>query len=276
MPGTSILTREQLDEFDHRGILRLAGLLSTDRVRRAREHVQRRLALVGLWKDGLWRLSDTPRPQWPATGLKTSKVIGNKHPSVEALLEEPALLSAVEALLEGHTFDRTFYRRPQVLFTRPNSDAWTVPAGWHVDLPRLASGRRPGVQLFIFLDTVEPRGGGTLMIAGSHRLLNESRFIRVKELRHLLCRDAYFRELYAEAPIGGDDRGRLLGKTVEVGKVALEVVELTGAPGDAYFTDLRMLHTGAPNAAEQPRLMATYRFVRADVVRELTEAFGWE
>ncbi|MGH8144053.1 MAG: hypothetical protein ACREU2_16240, partial [Steroidobacteraceae bacterium] len=65
---------------------------------------------------------------------------------MEALLDEPALLSTVIALLDGHTFDRTVYKRPQVLFTLPNSDSWTVPTTWHVDVPRLASGRRPGVQ----------------------------------------------------------------------------------------------------------------------------------
>ena len=42
---------------------------------------------------GAWRLSNVPRPQWPATGLRPSKAIGNKHPDVEALLEEPALLA---------------------------------------------------------------------------------------------------------------------------------------------------------------------------------------
>jgi len=61
-----------------------------------------------------------------------------------------------------------------------------------------------------------------------------------------------------------------------VGDVALEVVELTGVPGDAFFTDLRVLHAGAPNAADHPRMMATHRFVRPDVVQELTEAYGWE
>jgi hypothetical protein len=276
MSGTPALTPEQLEEFDRRGVLRLPGLFSPDRVRRAREHVQLRLARHGLWKDGAWCLDDTPRPRWPATGLKTSKVIGNKHPDVEALLEEPAVLSAVEALLGGCAFDRTIYKRPQVLFTLPNSDTWTVPAGWHVDTPRLPSNRRPGVQLFTFLDTVEPRGGGTLVIAGSHRLLNEGRFIRVRELRGLLCRETFFRELYNEADVGIEDRSRLLGRTVAVDDVELEVIELIGDPGDAYFTDLRLLHTAAPNTAKYPRIMATHRFVLADVLLELAEAYEWE
>ena len=278
MPGKSTLTPEQFAEFDRRGVVRLAGLFSPDTVRRAREYVQLRLASAGLWKNGAWNLAHVPRPRWPATGLKPSKVIGNRHPDVEALLEEPALLAAVDVLLDGADFERTIFRRPQILFTLPNSDSWTVPHGWHVDLPRLASGRRPGVQVFAFLDTVAPRGGGTLVIAGSHRLLNDGRALRVKEMTELLCRDTFLRELYTEAPASADsgDRARLQGQTGSTGDIALQVMELTGSPGDAYLMDLRVLHTAAPNAAAYPRIMATHRFVRADVMQELAETFGWE
>jgi ectoine hydroxylase-related dioxygenase (phytanoyl-CoA dioxygenase family) len=165
------------------------------------------------------------------------------------------------------------YSRPQVLFTLPNSDTWTVPTGWHVDIPRLAGGMCPGVQLFTFLDTVEPRGGGTLVIAGSHRLLNEGRVIKVRQMRNLLCRDAYFRDLYCDTQ--PRDRTSLLGQAVKVGDVTLEVMEMTGAPGDAYLTDLRVLHSGAPNATGRPRVMATHRFVREDIMDELAAAVGW-
>ncbi len=274
MPAPSILTREQLDEFERRGVLPLRGLLAADRVRRAREYVQHRLARFGLWKDGRWCLGAVPRPEWPATGLGPSQAIGNEHPDVEGLLEEPALLCAVAALLGGCALDRTRSGPPQILFTLPNSDTWMVPAtNWHVDFPRLATGRRPGVQLFAFLDTVEPRGGGTLVVAGSHRLLNDKRFVRSKALRRLLGRETFFRELYSPERAGGEDRARLLGEAGAVGDVPLEVIELTGAPGDAYFTDPRVLHTAAPNATDRPRIMATHRFVPVDVLPELARAF---
>jgi hypothetical protein len=277
MTGTFALTPEQIDEFDRRGVLRLAGLLSPERVRRAREHVQLRLAQLGLWKNGAWRLGKIARPQWPASGPSISDVISNKHPDVEALIDDPGVLAAVDALLPGCAIDRTMSGPPQILLTLPNSDAWTVPTiGWHVDNPRLASGRGPGVQLFTFLDTVEPGGGGTLVVAGSHRLLNEGRFIRSKDLKRLLGREAFFRELYAEMPASVKDRDRLIGWTGSAGDVALEVVELSGAAGDAYFTDLRVLHAGAPNVADHPRMMATHRFVRADVAQELTQGYGWK
>jgi len=209
MPGNLTLTTEQLDEFDRRGVVRLAGLFSHDRVRRAREYVQIRLASGGLWKNGAWSLSNVPRPQWPATGLRPSKAIGNKHPDVEALLEEPALLAAVNILLDGADLEHTLCRRPQVLF----------------------------------------------------------------EITQLLRREAFLSELYTEAPT--DERARLLGQTGSLGDVALQVMELTGSRGDAYLMDLRVLHTAAPNAADHPRIMATHRFIRADVMQELTGTPGW-
>jgi hypothetical protein len=273
VPQTFTLTAEQREEFDRLGVLRLKGLLRVDSLRRAREAVLRPLERLGLWKDGAWRLGDAPRPRWPDSGLKTSKVIGNKHTELEELIEEPALLAAVDALLDGRTFDRSIYKRPQVLFTLPNADTWMLPSGWHVDCPRLASGERPGVQLFAFLDAVEPRGGGTLVIGGSHRLLNDGRFIRTKEIRRFLQHQAFFREVCAETPVAVPESVRL-PKGV-VGDVPLEVVELTGAPGDAWLMDLRVLHVGAPNASNRPRMMVTHRFMRADLTQEVAEGYGW-
>ena len=60
-----------------------------------------------------------------------------------------------------------------------------------------------------------------------------------------------------------------------MGDVALELVELAGSPGDAWFVDMRVLHAGAPNACARPRLMATHCFLRADGVAELADGHGW-
>ena len=271
MTNPPALTADQRAEFDRRGMLRLPGLLSVDRVRRARDYVLSRLERAGLWKGGEWRLDGRPKPQWPDSGVKSSKVIGNRHPDLEALIDEPALLAVVDLLLEGDAFDRELFKRPQAMVTLPNADAWFVPTGWHADPPRLASGRGPGVQMFAFLDGVEPRGGGTVVVAGSHRLLNEGRVMLAAEMLQRFCREPFFRDLFAEGP----DRDRLLGRVGAVGGVELEVVELTGSPGDAYLIDLRLLHSAAPNASDRPRLMATHRFWRADVIAELAQAHGW-
>ena len=278
MTRTFTLTPEQRDAFKRAGILRLDGLLSAEGVRRAREAVLRPLERLGLWKAGVWHLDALPRPQWPDTGLKTSQVIGNRHPELAALVEESALAAAVDALLEGHPYERPGpNRRPQVLFTLPNIQTWTVPSGWHSDRPRLASGQSAGVQLFAFLDVVDAYGGGTLAIAGSHHLLNEGRPIRPSEFGRLLRAEPFFADLLvADPPVASrQHRADLLHRTSAVGNVQLQIVEMTGGPGDVWLMDLRVLHVGGPNAAERPRMMLTFRYERSDLLREVADAFGW-
>jgi hypothetical protein len=275
---TFTLTPEQRDVFTRAGILRLDGLLSAEVVRSAREAVLRPLERLGLWKAGAWHLDALPRPQWPDTGLKTSQVIGNRHSELAALVEESALAAAVDALLEGHPYERPGpNRRPQVLFTLPNAQTWTVPSGWHSDRPRLASGQSAGVQLFAFLDVVDARGGGSLAIAGSHHLLNEGRHIRPSEFGRLLRAEPFFADLLVADPPADSlpHRADLLHRTGAVGNVQLQIVEMTGAPGDVWLMDLRVLHVGSPNAAERPRMMLTFRYERSDLLREVADAFGW-
>jgi len=177
------------------------------------------------------------------------------------------------ALVEGRTL-APMASHPQLLFTLPNATTWTVPATiWHLDMPRLPAGGVPGVQLFTFLEPVLPEGGGTLVVAGSHRLLNTGRFIRSKDVKARLKRWPYFRELMAK---DATDRSRFVHEVGRVDDVELKVVELCGQPGDLYLTDLRLLHTLAPNAARVPRIMLTQRFW-LDATREAAQAgFGWD
>lgn len=254
------LSSEQRDAFARDGVLRLEGLLPADAVARARAAVLEPLRDLGLWDGAAWRLEAAAR-------VKVSRDIGHKRPEVEALIAQPAVLAVVDDLLEGRAIDRTVYRRPQILFSLPDAAAWSLPAGWHTDCPRLASGEAPGVQLFTFLEPVEAGGGGTVVVAGSHRLLNDGRDLKPREINRDLRREAFFRRLYAPAGAGLPSGA--------VGGVPVRVVELTGRPGDAWVIDLRCLHAPAPNAAGRPRMMVTHRFPRADLMGEVAAAYGW-
>jgi hypothetical protein len=267
------LTREQRATFERDGVVRLDGVVPADLVAAAQTAVRRPLEAAGFWRDGAWRLDALPRPVWPDHGVRTAKTIGNKHPELEALMEAPAIRTVVDELLEGREIDRRIYPRPQVLFTLPNAEQWMMTTGWHTDAPRLASRRPAGVQVFTFLDHVAPRGGGTLVIAGSHRLLNDGQFLTAKHVHRLLGREPFFRQLWTKRPIPWADDAELPSGAID--NLPLRVMELTGAPGDAWLMDLRTLHNGAPNAGDHPRLMVTYRFVRRDVAREIAEGMGW-
>ena len=278
---------EETDEFDRLGVLKLEGLLPPDRVRPVRDAVLGPLMRAGLWTDDGWRLDDVPIPKWPHSGAARAKLVGGmyadiavlmEHPAHQAvaealmsgqplvagLIEDPALRAVVDALLGGPFIEK---RGTQLLFTLPNTHTWTLPNGWHADVPRLASGERPGVFVFTFLDTVEPRGGGTLVVAGSHRLLDCGRFIGTSEFQGLLSGAPFICELYSGPPASLDGQERLPAGVAD--GVSLQIIELTGAPGDVWLVDARCLHAVAPNAAGRPRMMAVDRLMRADLQEEL-------
>jgi hypothetical protein len=272
LPQTPQLSDAQLAQFQSQGVVKIDGLLCPQGVADARHAVLRRLEALGLWGDGKWRLDHVERPRWPATGLKPARDIGHRHPEVEALIDEPAVRAAVERLSGGGPFDHKVYPRPQILASLPNAQPWTLPTGWDVDAPRLASGNSPGLQLFAFLECTEPGGGGTVVVAGSHRLLNCGRHFKVKEINAALRAQPFFHQLF-------EGHSNLAGPTeLPAGRVddaPLKVVELTGQPGDVWLMDLRVLHAAAPNGSETPRLMITHRFIQTALMGEIGEAFGW-
>lgn len=101
------------------------------------------------------------------------------------------------------------------------------------------------------------------MVAGSHRLLNNGSRVRSKNVKKRLRRLPYFQDLMSKQSAG---RERFLtepgsAEDPDAGDVSLRVVELCGRPGDVYLTDMRLLHTLAPNATDEPRVMLTHRFV---------------
>lgn len=168
------------------------------------------------------------------------------------------LLGRIEALL-GEPAAPTLAKVPGLLFTLPNARAWTVPRSiWHVDLPRLAVAGVPGIQAFVFLDEVPPGSGGTLVVTGSHRLLNDRGFLRSKQIKRALKREPWFAALFGDR---AGDRRRFLQSGGRVGDVEVQVAELHGKAGDVALTDIRLLHTLAPNASAQPRMMLTQRYL---------------
>jgi hypothetical protein len=267
------LTPDQRQDFELRGVVRLEGLISAEGARRAREAVLRPLEQIGLWRDGAWNLDAVPPARWPLTGPKTASTIGHRHPELRALIEEPRLAALIQDLIGDCSLDPS--QHPQVLFTLPNLDHWTKPCGWHVDLPRLASGRSPGVQIFTFIDPVEAGGAAPLAVAGSHLLLNDRGGIRSKDIRRGIEAEPFFRDFYVDVRGAPSDREAFLARRARVHGVEVGLVEMTGRPVDVWLMDLRTLHASAPNTSSSPRLMMTHRFVRADVADELAEAYGW-
>ena len=262
-----MLTADQQAEFNRSGVLKVDSLLSRAAVNVGRAAVLKRFERIGLSDSKRWLLDGIPRSDWPEKGYRT-KDIGNTVQAVEKLLDEPGVRSIADKLLGHAELDCEFFKRPQILVTLPNSGEWFVPyGGWHVDEPRLSNGQCPGVQVFILLREIKPQGGGTLAIAGSHKLLNNGGFVQSRDVTKRLRKEPPLKDFmsHPRSSIDWFETGEVTTQSS-----GLKVVELTGSPGDAYFIDLRTLHSGAPNMRDEPRVMATHRFLKADAAAEMT------
>lgn len=261
-----MLSQDQHAEFDASGLLKVKSMLSAEAIEHACAAILQRFEPLGLSRGGKWQLEDTSPTGWPDKGYK-AKDIGNKIEEVERLLHEPGIKPMANALLDDAELDHEFFKRPQILVTLPNVGEWFMPNnGWHVDVPRLSTGACPGVQIFILLSEIKPGGGGTLAISGSHKLLNNEGFVRSRDVTKRLRAGPLFQDFMSQSR-STTDWFEAQAPTAE--PVEVKLVELTGSPGDVYFMDLRTLHSGAPNISQEPRVMATHRFLRADAAKEM-------
>jgi hypothetical protein len=154
--------------------------------------------------------------------------------------------------------------RPLVTFPEPGR--WDVPTGlWHWDTPAdLHTDRVRGLFVVSFVGSVRPRGGGTLILAGSHRLLIEQQHAlpaaarggSIAAQRDRFARShPWLRALTGLAPSPPDRVAAYLDQESVVDGVPVRVVELTGAPGDMVFCHPSIVHCVAPNRGEWPRFM---------------------
>jgi ectoine hydroxylase-related dioxygenase (phytanoyl-CoA dioxygenase family) len=154
--------------------------------------------------------------------------------------------------------------RPLVTFPEPG--AWELPTrNWHwdnaselhLDYPR-------GLFVASFIGPVAPRSGGTLIIAGSPRLLiKQERRVPVSQERGFGARiwerfhrsHPWLMALTGLAPSPADRIAAFMdGETIIEG-IPLRVIELTGEPGDMVFCHPLMVHCKAPNRGTRPRFM---------------------
>ncbi len=254
-----MFTATERENFAIHGLINRRNFLPPEKLANARDVIFQQLAQAGLWRNGGWSLDQSPRSTELAAGMPLVKPL-NRHPTLIDLASGEVAAAASALVNERPIFPMSAH--PALLFTLPNATTWTVPhQNWHVDLPRLPDGGIPGVQIFALLETVEPGGGGTLAVTGSHRLLNK-KGVRTSstDLRKQLKQERYFAELLADNTA---DRLRFLRVAGQMDNVALQVVEMSGEAADLYLMDLRVLHTIAPNTRPIPRLMLTQRYLLA-------------
>jgi hypothetical protein len=253
-----MLTLTQREEFEATGTLRLRGAFG---LRAAAEMTERIWALLerahGMRRDdsSSWNVTQP-------TGFQSLTRVG----AFDAIASD-ALCEDVDQLL--HDWDRPkHWGAPLVTFPEPQL-AWDVPAAqWHLDFPaRGARSPLPGLRVLAFIDTVEPRGGGTLVLTGSHRLVESLMSAGLAgsghsaEVRDRLAEHhGWLRDLWSNA---NDHRvRRFIVEGTEIDGHPLRVVELIGAPGDVVLLHPRLFHAPSRNAGKRPRMMVSQSLFR--------------
>ena len=148
-----------------------------------------------------------------------------------------------------------------------------VPSSiWHSDTPNIPGRGLTGVIVLGFINHVRPRGGGTMVITGSHRLFEaSSSAITSKMAKRKLKKYPYFRELLSSK---STDREHFFTEPGYVNDIELKVVELTGEPGDAYFVNGSVLHTITRNYHPNPRMMVRGFYGTAKLSTHYEELFA--
>ena len=265
-----MLTPQQRDDFRERGFTRVEGALPRQLAARMEAHIWHALdARKGI------------RRHDPATWVEGGvRGIGdlNREPAFRPF-GSPAITAILDDLLGPGQ-----WRHPaswgQILVTFPAAQwSWdslfqgqveVSEISWHTDYPYdTPPDQLAGVQLFCLLADLEAGGGGTLVIAGSHCVIQ--RFVRdqppetlqkmKRARRALLGSDPWLRSVSKAVSQPRPDAW-LAEQRAVIGGLPVAVAELTGNAGDVYFTHPWLLHAMSPNCNATPRLMCTQRIQR--------------
>ena len=251
-----MLTPEQRSEIARQGIVRLPGAFAGSTARAMADRVWSYLEEHrGILRDGTsWNVPG------PWVGLKTLK-----DEELFQTLHSPVLTRALNDLLgEGNWKKPRHWGGFLVTFPDCRPEEWTIPAkGWHVDGHFTHEPDSTfSIRVFTFLSEVGPRGGGTLVVKGSHRLVR--RYIRAmtpeqRQEGYSILRDRFnVSDPWLKDLTSGDQNpGRTLRFTAEheIDGVAVRVEPLCGSPGDVILAHPWFLHATAPNSGPGPRFM---------------------
>jgi len=142
---------------------------------------------------------------------------------------------------------------------------WSVPATtWHLDIhPGQVMDPWPDyVRLFAILAPLEPGGGGTVYVEGSHRLAMQ--LMAETPSRGQIRSAGITEDLKRESPwiaalcAPGEESGRkarFMDQGARARGIDLRVGEMTGQPGDVILMHPAILHAPSRNARATPRLM---------------------
>jgi len=228
------MTPEQEALFREQGCLYVQGALGKDVVQPVKAHVLNELKRLKIWSTGRAlssRLKGVPIFQQIG---KLGQLIC--YPGLKDRLVSRELYSSMRRLAGVNLATG---QEAQLLISLPHQGDWTLEGlNWHRDISHSKPALVPGIQVFVLIDDLLPRGGATLALAGSPRLKDQS---QVKQSMDELIK------------VGA-------GRRVPVDGIEVSILEMAGRAGDVYLMDMRLLHTPSINSTKNVRMMATTRY----------------
>jgi Phytanoyl-CoA dioxygenase (PhyH) len=251
MPETFDLTREQLDEFERRGVVRLPGFYPKADIEPMADR---------LWADLEKRYGARRDQPETWTVAQASGFQALKRSGAFSALGSARLHDLADALLGRGDWDRpVHWGGPLVTFPTPVESLARPP--WHLDIGGVERlDPLPTLRVFTFLEPAAPHGGGTLYVAGSHRLAMDAERthggpVRSAKVRdRLMAEHPWFERLLATPTA---DLRALINVEAQAGPHPVRLEEMTGAPGDLIVMHPGILHGTAHNALARPRIMLT-------------------
>jgi hypothetical protein len=248
----------QRASFEELGFVRVAGAFS----RADAAAMEQR---VWSWLERKYGVVRSDPSTWlvpSPTGLQ-----GLKAQAVFDAIGSDTLCAALDDLIGAGR-----WQRPRdwggFLVNFPTGSDWKLPSRvWHTDFDfRGPPTPLVGALALSFLSDVPAGAGGTLAVAGSHRLIADFVAARPSAGREkmkvtrtaLMASDPWLRELGGADDAPGRTE-RFMGRDTLVRGIPVRVVELSGEAGDVVITHPWLLHAGAPNCGAAPRLMRVQR-----------------
>jgi hypothetical protein len=247
------------DEFLDRGYVCVAGAFASDDAAAMRDEVWRELARRGISRSD--RSTWTEEAPWHLQGLKSA--------SAFAAIGGPPLTSALTDVLGSFVAPKD-WGALFLLFPVPGAVP-NVPLGtWHVDALYSTPVSPPvGARVLALFGDVAPGGGGTAVVAGSHRVLAAFAATQPADVlaKNARARRALMRShpWLASLSRPGDPSSRIqrfMCDGDEIFGVRVRVVELCGSAGDVFLLHPGVLHARPVNAVDAPRFM-TSKFVHS-------------
>ncbi|HEX4124293.1 MAG TPA: phytanoyl-CoA dioxygenase family protein [Tepidisphaeraceae bacterium] len=260
------LSAVDLRHFHDHGFVRLASAFDPTAALRMRDYMWEYIA-----KHHAIHRDD--RTTWnPAIDLKLNKTT---HHRAYNAIGSPRLYAAVDQLLGAGTWNPPKgWGGFLVTFPPPNPPPWTVTyTNWHWDGDCWENLEQSnGLFIFTFFSSVQPKGGGTLVAGGTHRLL--ARFLKslpdARKYTHsklrprFLASHPWLTALSHQSRVGEDRVARFMGWAIDIDGIAARVVELVGEPGDAVICHPSILHAESMNCTDVPRFMRVATIKRCD------------